>query len=53
MESEILRLRLQSFSPVVHIAKTEDGQRYLYPDEIILIKEILCTEFDSIFHGVK
>ena len=31
------------------IAKIEVGQRHLYPDEIMLIKEILCTDFDSIF----
>ena len=35
------------------IAKIEVGQRHLYPDEIILIKEILCTDFDTIFYGVK
>lgn len=35
------------------IAKIEVGQRHLYPDEIILIKEILCTDFDAIFYGVK
>ena len=35
------------------IAKIEVGQRHLYPDEIILIKEILCTDFDSIFYGMK
>lgn len=35
------------------IAKIEVGQRHLYPDEIMLIKEILCTDFDSIFYGVK
>ncbi len=33
------------------IAKIEVGQRHLYPDEIILIKEILDTDFDSIFYG--
>ena len=33
------------------IAKIEVGQRHLYPDEIILIKEILNTDFDSIFYG--
>ncbi len=33
------------------IAKIEVGQRHLYPDEIILIKEILETDFDSIFYG--
>ncbi len=35
------------------IAKIEVGQRHLYPDEIMLIKEILCTDFDSIFYGTK
>ena len=35
------------------VAKIEVGQRHLYPDEIILIKEILCTDFDSIFYGMK
>ncbi len=35
------------------IAKIEVGQRHLYPDEIILIKEILKTDFDSIFYGLK
>ena len=33
------------------IAKIEVGQRHLYPDEIILIKEILNTTFDKIFYG--
>lgn len=32
------------------IAKIEVGQRHLYPDEIILIKEILNTEYDMIFN---
>lgn len=31
------------------IAKIEVGQRHLYPDEIILIKEILGVTFDEIF----
>ena len=31
------------------IAKIEVGQRHLYPDEIILIKEILNVSFDDIF----
>lgn len=35
------------------VAKIEVGQRHLYPDEIILIKEILGTDFDSIFYGMK
>lgn len=33
------------------VAKIEVGQRHLYPDEICLIKEILNTDFDSIFYG--
>ena len=33
------------------IAKIEVGQRHLYPDEIILIKEILNTDFETIFYG--
>ena len=31
------------------VAKIEVGQRHLYPDEILLIKEILNTDFDQIF----
>lgn len=31
------------------LAKIEVGQRHLYPDEIILIKEILGVSFDDIF----
>ncbi len=30
------------------VAKIEVGQRHLYPDEIILIKEILEVEYDDI-----
>lgn len=33
------------------VAKIEVGQRHLYPDEIILIKEILNTDFGTIFYG--
>ncbi|MBE7026585.1 MAG: helix-turn-helix transcriptional regulator [Ruminococcaceae bacterium] len=33
------------------IAKIEVGQRHLYPDEILLIKEILSIDFDTIFYG--
>lgn len=32
------------------VAKIEVGQRHLYPDEIILIKEILNVGFDEILH---
>ena len=31
------------------IAKIEVGQRHLYPDEVISIKEILNVEYDEIF----
>ncbi len=31
------------------IAKIEVGQRHLYPDEILLIKEILNVSFEDIF----
>ena len=31
------------------IAKIEVGQRHLYPDEIILIRKILNTTFETIF----
>ena len=31
------------------VAKIEVGQRHLYPDEILLIKEILNTDFGRIF----
>ena len=31
------------------IAKIEVGQRHLYPDEIILVKEILGVTYDDIF----
>lgn len=31
------------------VAKIEVGQRHLYPDEIILIKQILRVSYDEIF----
>lgn len=31
------------------VAKIEVGQRHLYPDEIILIKEILKVSYEEIF----
>ena len=31
------------------VAKIEVGQRHLYPDEIIFIKQILNAEYDEIF----
>lgn len=35
------------------VAKIEVGQRHLYPDEIMLIKEILNTDFETIFYGKR
>lgn len=31
------------------VAKIEVGQRHLYPDEIILLKQILNVEYEDIF----
>jgi len=31
------------------VAKIEAGQRHVYPDEIILIKQILNVEYEDIF----
>ena len=31
------------------VAKIEVGQRHLYPDEIILLRQILCTSYEDIF----
>ena len=31
------------------IAQIEEGQRHLYPDEVILLREILNTTFEAIF----
>lgn len=31
------------------VAKIEVGQRHLYPDEIVLLKEILTASYDEIF----
>lgn len=35
------------------LAKIEVGQRHLYPDEIILIKEILRVDYSAIFNITK
>ena len=32
------------------VAKIEVGQRHLYPDEIILLKEILRASYEEIFN---
>ena len=31
------------------VAKIEVGQRHLYPDEIILLKQILSADYEEIF----
>lgn len=49
---EILSARLQlSGCDITRsaLAKIEAGQRHLYPDEIILLKEILHVSYDDIF----
>lgn len=49
---EILSARLQlSGCDITRsaLAKIEAGQRHLYPDEIILLKEILNVSYDDIF----
>ncbi len=54
MTQEVLAAKLQLRGCDITrsaVAKIEVGQRHLYPDEIILIKEILNTEFDTIFYG--
>ncbi len=35
------------------LAKIEVGQRHLYLDELLIIKETLNTDFDTIFYGLK
>lgn len=56
MTQDTLAARLQVLGCDItrsSIAKIEVGQRHLYPDEIVMIKEILETDFDSIFYGTK
>ena len=52
MTQELLASKLQLLGCDITrsaIAKIEVGQRHIYPDEIILIKEVLNTSFDLIF----
>ncbi len=54
MTQEVLATKLQLRGCDITrsaVAKIEVGQRHLYPDEIIFIKEILDTDFDAIFYG--
>ena len=56
MTQDTLAARLQVLGCDItrsSIAKIEVGQRHLYPDEIVMIKEILETDFDSSFYGIK
>ncbi len=52
MTQELLATRLQLAGCDITrsaVAKIEVGQRHLYPDEIILIKEILGISYEDIF----
>lgn len=52
MTQELLAARLQIHGCDITrsaLAKIEVGQRHLYPDEIILIKQILNVEYEEIF----
>lgn len=52
MTQEILASKLQlSGCDITRsaVAKIEVGQRHLYPDKIILIKDILKTTYEEIF----
>ena len=52
MTQELLATKLQlSGCDITRsaVAKIEVGQRHLYPDEVILIKEILRVRFEDIF----
>ena len=52
MTQELLAAKLQLMGCDITrsaVAKIEVGQRHLYPDEIILILQILDTSYDRIF----
>ena len=52
MTQELLATKLQLQACDVTrsaVAKIEVGQRHLYPDEIILLKEILKATYEEIF----
>lgn len=51
MTQELLSIKLQIRGCDITrsaVAKIEVGQRHLYPDELILIKEILHVSYDDI-----
>lgn len=52
MTQEVLSAKLQLLGCDITrsaVAKIEVGQRHLYPDEIILIKQILKVSYEDIF----
>ncbi|MBP3320948.1 MAG: helix-turn-helix transcriptional regulator [Clostridia bacterium] len=52
MTQELLAAKLQLAGCDITrsaLAKIEVGQRHIYPDEIVLLKEILGVSFDEIF----
>lgn len=52
LTQEMLSARLQTMGCDITrsaLAKIEVGQRHLYPDEILLLKEILKVSYDEIF----
>lgn len=52
MTQEVLAAKMQLMGCEITrsaIAKIEVGQRHLYPDEIVLIKQILNVSYDDIF----
>lgn len=52
MTQEMLAAKLQLLGCDITrsaVAKIEVGQRHLYPDEIILIKQILKVSYEEIF----
>lgn len=53
MTQEVLAAKLQLLGCDITrsaVAKIEVGQRHLYPDEIILIKQILKISYEDIFN---
>ena len=56
MTQEMLSIKLQIRGCDITrsaVAKIEVGQRHLYPDELILIKEILNVSFDDILADIQ
>ena len=52
MTQEVLSAKLQLLGCDITrsaVAKIEVGQRHLYPDEVILIKQILRVSYEDIF----